>query len=180
MQANSSRSNLSAQSSGTPSASTISSSQGKQQVVELSGYVIILVENVEGKIKLYGSPPDRDNLEVGDEILEVNGLTLENISRTEVIRHIHDCIKSCTICLRVRKKNDSRLAWDIGNSVQDAFVIAVEEHARERLQRLAALNRVTPVDITQLSKKVSDPPNWPSYPCQFLVGSLITALWNFL
>ncbi|XP_017030185.1 protein PALS1 isoform X7 [Drosophila kikkawai] len=156
MQANSSRSNLSAQSSGTPSASTISSSQGKQQVVELSGYVIILVENVEGKIKLYGSPPDRDNLEVGDEILEVNGLTLENISRTEVIRHIHDCIKSCTICLRVRKKNDSRLAWDIGNSVQDAFVIAVEEHARERLQRLAALNRVTPVDITQLSKKLLD------------------------
>jgi len=62
----------------------------QQQVVELSGYVIILVENVEGKIKLYGSPPDRDNLEVGDEILEVNGLTLENISRTEVIRHIHD------------------------------------------------------------------------------------------
>ncbi|XP_068139739.1 protein PALS1 isoform X8 [Drosophila tropicalis] len=154
MQANSSRSTLSAQSSGTPSASTISSSQGKQQVVELSGYVIILVENVEGKIKLYGSPPDRDNLEVGDEILEVNGLTLDNISRTEVIRHIHDCIKSCTICLRVRKKNDSRLAWDIGNSVQDAFVIAVEEHARERLQRLAALNRVTPVDITQLSKKL--------------------------
>ncbi|XP_033251483.1 uncharacterized protein LOC108159648 isoform X3 [Drosophila miranda] len=156
MQGNSSRSTLSAQSSGTPSASTISSSQGKQQVVELSGYVIILVENVEGKIKLYGSPPDRDNLEVGDEILEVNGLSLENISRTEVIRHIHDCIKSCTICLRVRKKNDSRLAWDIGNSVQDAFVIAVEEHARERLQRLAALNRVTPVDITQLSKKLLD------------------------
>ncbi|XP_073832895.1 MAGUK p55 family member stardust isoform X1 [Musca autumnalis] len=153
MQSNTSRATLSAQSSGTPSASTISSS-GKQQVVELSGYVIILVENVDGKIKLYGSPPDRDNLEVGDEILEVNGLTLDNISRTEVIRHIHDCIKSCTICLRVRKKNDSRLAWDIGNSVQDAFVIAVEEHARERLQRLAALNRVTPVDITQLSKKL--------------------------
>jgi len=62
----------------------------QQQVVELSGYVIILVENAEGKIKLYGSPSDRDNLEVGDEILEVNGLTLDNISRTEAIRHIHD------------------------------------------------------------------------------------------
>uniref|UniRef100_A0A1B0A159 PDZ domain-containing protein n=1 Tax=Glossina pallidipes TaxID=7398 RepID=A0A1B0A159_GLOPL len=61
-----------------------------QQVVELSGYVIILVENVDGKIKLYGSPPDRDNLEVGDEILEVNGLSLDNISRTDIIRHIHD------------------------------------------------------------------------------------------
>ncbi|KAI9589878.1 hypothetical protein GQX74_008046 [Glossina fuscipes] len=81
-----------------------------QQVVELSGYVIILVENVDGKIKLYGSPPDRDNLEVGDEILEVNGLSLDNISRTDIIRHIHDCIKTCTICLRVRKKNDTRLA----------------------------------------------------------------------
>ncbi|XP_017475132.1 PREDICTED: uncharacterized protein LOC108365585, partial [Rhagoletis zephyria] len=124
----------------------------QQQVVELSGYVIILVKNVEGKIKLYGSPPDRDNLEVGDEILEVNGLTLENISYAEIIRHIYECIKSCTICLRVRKKNDTRLAWDIGNSVQEAFVIAVEEHARERLKRLAALNRVTPVDITEVSK----------------------------
>uniref|UniRef100_A0A1B0AN21 PDZ domain-containing protein n=1 Tax=Glossina palpalis gambiensis TaxID=67801 RepID=A0A1B0AN21_9MUSC len=81
----------------------------EQQVVELSGYVIILVENVDGKIKLYGSPPDRDNLEVGDEILEVNGLSLDNISRTDIIRHIHDCIKTCTICLRVRKKNDTRL-----------------------------------------------------------------------
>ncbi|XP_054731347.1 uncharacterized protein LOC129239676 isoform X2 [Anastrepha obliqua] len=152
MHANSSgRTALSAQSSGTPSQSTISSS-GKQQVVELSGYVIILVKNVEGKIKLYGSPPDRDNLEVGDEILEVNGLTLENISYAEIIRHIYECIKSCTICLRVRKKNDTRLAWDIGNSVQEAFVIAVEEHARERLKRLAALNRVTPVDITEVSK----------------------------
>ncbi|XP_067635690.1 uncharacterized protein sdt isoform X3 [Eurosta solidaginis] len=110
------------------------------------------VKNVEGKIKLYGSPPDRDNLEVGDEILEVNGRTLENISYAEIIRHIYDCIKSCTICLRVRKKNDTKLAWDIGNSVQEAFVIAVEEHARERLKRLAALNRVTPVDITEVSK----------------------------
>nr|DAA03274.1 TPA_inf: HDC17962 [Drosophila melanogaster] len=58
--------------------------------------------------------------------------------------------------LRGIKAGDGRrgsAAWDIGNSVQDAFVIAVEEHARERLQRLAALNRVTPVDITQLSKK---------------------------
>lgn len=62
----------------------------QQQVVELSGYVIILVKNVEGKIKLYGSPPDRDNLEVGDEILEVNGLTLENISYAEIIRHIYE------------------------------------------------------------------------------------------
>lgn len=36
-----------------------------------------------------GSPADKDNLEVGDEILEVNGKTLEDATHTEVISHIH-------------------------------------------------------------------------------------------
>lgn len=36
-----------------------------------------------------GSPADKDNLEVGDEILEVNGKTLEDATHTEVINHIH-------------------------------------------------------------------------------------------
>lgn len=36
-----------------------------------------------------GSPADNDNLEVGDEILEVNGKTLEDANHTEVINHIH-------------------------------------------------------------------------------------------
>lgn len=31
----------------------------KQQIVELNGYVIILVEGKDGKIKLYGSPADK-------------------------------------------------------------------------------------------------------------------------
>nr|CAI5868241.1 unnamed protein product [Callosobruchus analis] len=35
------------------------------------------------------SPADKDNLEVGDEILEVNGKTLEDATHTEVINHIH-------------------------------------------------------------------------------------------
>jgi hypothetical protein len=46
------------------------------------------------------------------------------------------------------------LAGELCNTVQDAFVIAVEQQARERLQRLSALKRITPVDITQLSIKV--------------------------
>lgn len=46
-------------------------------------------------------------------------------------------------------------AGELGNAVQDAFVIAVEQQARERLQRLSALKRVTPVDMSQLSIKVS-------------------------
>lgn len=37
-----------------------------------------------------GSPADNaDSLEVGDEILEVNGHTLENATHSEVIQHIH-------------------------------------------------------------------------------------------
>lgn len=46
------------------------------------------------------------------------------------------------------------VAGELCNTVQDAFVIAVEQQARERLQRLSALKRITPVDITQLSIKV--------------------------
>lgn len=38
---------------------------------------------------ILGSPADNDNLEVGDEILEVNGKTLEDANHTEVINHIH-------------------------------------------------------------------------------------------
>lgn len=61
-----------------------------QQVVELNGYVIIVVESRDNKIKLYGSPADRDNLEVGDEILDVNERKLEDLPRAEVIRYIHE------------------------------------------------------------------------------------------
>lgn len=61
-----------------------------QQVVELNGYVIILVESRDGKIKLYGSPADKDNLEVADEILDVNERKLEDSPRAEVIKHIHE------------------------------------------------------------------------------------------
>lgn len=49
----------------------------------------------------------------------------------------------------------SSTAGELGNAVQDAFVIAVEQQARERLQRLSALKRITPVDMSQLSIKVS-------------------------
>lgn len=40
------------------------------------------------------------------------------------------------------------------NNVQDAFVIAVEQQARERLERLSALKRIKPVDMTKLSHQV--------------------------
>lgn len=86
-------------------------------MVDLGGYVIILVETKDKKIKLYGrytcgstwvtdqgvvfgitltchtfisgSPADKADLEVGDEILEVNGRSMEEATHTEVISHIH-------------------------------------------------------------------------------------------
>ncbi|CAG0894381.1 unnamed protein product [Darwinula stevensoni] len=126
-------------------------------MVDLGGYVIILVETKDKKIKLYGSPADRADLEIGDEILEVNGRSLENCSHTDVISHIHQCIRSRTICLRVKRKSTNRLAIDLAqhSSVQDAFVIAVEQQARERLERLSALKKIKPVDMTKLSQQLS-------------------------
>lgn len=56
----------------------------------MSGYVIIVVERRDHSIKLYGSPADKDNLEVGDEILDINDCVLENLPRVEVIRFIHE------------------------------------------------------------------------------------------
>ena len=56
-----------------------------------------------------GSPADRADLEVGDEILEVNGKSLESLSHKEVISHIHQCIRSRTICLRVKRKTGAKL-----------------------------------------------------------------------
>ncbi|XP_023246869.1 uncharacterized protein LOC106636192 [Copidosoma floridanum] len=128
-------------------------------MVDLGGYIIILM-NHAGKMKLYGSPADNgDNLEVGDEILEINGRTLENATYEEVIKHIHQCIKSRTICLRVKRRSGNKMVLDGSNTVgiKDAFVIAVEKGARERLERLFALKRIQPRDIqTILHQQVSE------------------------
>ncbi|XP_068965971.1 uncharacterized protein [Bombus flavifrons] len=74
------------------------------EMIDLGGYIIILI-NENDKIKLYGSPANnRDTLEAVDEILEVNGSRLENSSQSEIIQYICQCVSSRTICLRVRKK----------------------------------------------------------------------------
>lgn len=66
----------------------------------------------------------------------------------------------CIICTCFhRLVNNLKLSLtvsDIGhNIIQDAFLIAVEEQARQRLQRLSALKRITPVDMSKLSVEVS-------------------------
>jgi len=127
-------------------------------MVDLGGYVIILVETHDKKVKLYGSPAEKADLEVADEILEVNGESLENSNHTDVIAHIHNCIKSRTICLRVKRRTSNKLAKELAENshVQDAFVIAVEQQAKERLERLSALRRIKPVDMTKLSQQLCD------------------------
>lgn len=42
------------------------------------------------------------------------------------------------------------------SNVQDAFVIAVEQQARERLEKLSALKKIKPVDMTKLSHQVTN------------------------
>ncbi|XP_064621850.1 protein PALS1-like isoform X2 [Lineus longissimus] len=117
--------------------------------VDLSGYVILLVEGDDGGIKLYGSPADRADLQVGDEILEVNGRRIDGTSHADIISHIHKCIKSRTICLKVKRRASFAEVADVHN-VQDAYVIAVEEKAKQRLEKLSAVHKIQPVDMTKL------------------------------
>ena len=92
-----------------------------------------------------GSPAEKADLEVADEILEINGQALEESTHTDVIAHIHNvsrksivdqsysdvhmhsyinvahlivpfshvvsfqCIKSRTICLRVKRRTGNKL-----------------------------------------------------------------------
>ncbi|XP_015115444.1 MAGUK p55 subfamily member 5 isoform X3 [Diachasma alloeum] len=118
-------------------------------MVDLGGYIIILM-NDNGKIKLYGSSADNaDYPELGDEILEVNGRTLENATDTEVSQHILQCIKSGTISLQVTRRTGNKIKLDGPNAerIRDAWVIALERGARERLQKLPALKKIQPRDI---------------------------------
>ncbi|XP_041981344.1 protein PALS1 isoform X2 [Aricia agestis] len=130
----------------------------KCKTVDLEGYVIIVVQTKDNKIKLYGSPSagNWENLELADEIMDVNETRLEDMTHTEVITHIHECISSCVIKLRVKRRGEPKYLSDLGpNIVQDAFLIAVEEQAQQRLQRLSALKRITPVDMSKLSVELN-------------------------
>ncbi|XP_058792463.1 protein PALS1 isoform X11 [Phymastichus coffea] len=124
--------------------------QASDPAMDLSGYIIVLM-NVSGKMKLYGSPADNaDSLEISDEILEINGRTLENATHDEVINHIYECIMSRTICMRLKRNVSNKIeVLDGPNSggIEDAWVIAVERGARERLKRLTADRKIRPRDI---------------------------------
>ena len=51
-----------------------------------------------------GSPAEKADLEVADEILEVNGESLENSNHTDVIAHIHNVRFSDDLTTTLQKK----------------------------------------------------------------------------
>ncbi|KAE8748634.1 hypothetical protein FOCC_FOCC004645 [Frankliniella occidentalis] len=65
----------------------------------------------------------------------------------------------------------------MAHSVQDAFVIAVEQQAKERLERLSQLKRIKPVDMNKLSDQR---PGSPSRPGPSRESSQSKEQWNGL
>ncbi|XP_074601259.1 MAGUK p55 family member stardust [Brevipalpus obovatus] len=117
-------------------------------MVDLGGYVIVLVEQ-KGKIRILGSAAEKSDC---DEILEINGKSLEDASHQDIVQHIHQCIRSRTICLRVKRRTSGKpaLTTDGEDVTVDAYVIG--SRAREHLQRLTRDSNITPRDIAQLSR----------------------------
>lgn len=64
-----------------------------------------------------GSPADKADLEVGDEILEVNGRSLEDATHTEVISHIHQVSNLTHFC------KNTRLPHRYGNLEGDEYIV---------------------------------------------------------
>ncbi|XP_071833486.1 protein PALS1-like isoform X2 [Apostichopus japonicus] len=95
---------------------------------------------------LPGSPADRADLEVGDEIIEVNGNTLESATHAEVITHIQQCVKSRTICLRVKRKSMSEADLE-NHRLKEAYVVANEEQAKAKLNGIASQKNVEAIDL---------------------------------
>ena len=50
----------------------------------------VLKAEILSSFVFIGSPAEKADLEVADEILEVNGESLENSNHTDVIAHIHN------------------------------------------------------------------------------------------
>ena len=72
---------------------------------------------------LSGSPAEKADLEVADEILEINGQSLDNSNHTDVIAHIHNVRNRNTLKILARKF--SNLSW-VPNSVSKGFDTAMK------------------------------------------------------
>ncbi|CAG5043423.1 unnamed protein product [Parnassius apollo] len=77
----------------------------------MKNFVLVLKDkNKQPKINRRSpSAGNWDNLELADEIMDVNETRLEDMTRTEVLSHIHECISSCVIKLRVKRRSETKL-----------------------------------------------------------------------
>ncbi|CAL4062141.1 unnamed protein product, partial [Meganyctiphanes norvegica] len=79
------------------------------------------------------------------------------MNQPQLTGYRHTCLDNRSICIMVQRaskyNNDSTVDLAASSNVQDAFVIAVEQQARERLERLSALKKIKPVDMTKLSSQ---------------------------
>ncbi|KAG9509737.1 MAGUK p55 subfamily member 5, partial [Fragariocoptes setiger] len=95
------------------------------------------------------SPADRDDC---DEIIEINGKALNECRHTDITQHIHQCIRSKTICLRVKKRR-SHCEVPIDASLLDAFVIG--SRAKYQLEKIVKqINIVASKDLRQITNKM--------------------------
>ncbi|GFO07354.1 MAGUK p55 subfamily member 5 [Plakobranchus ocellatus] len=105
-----------------------------------------------------------------DEIIEVNGRVIKNVPREFLTRYIYQpfciaditdlsfvvpdlrvtCIKSRTVSLRVKRRKQRRKKALNITKVHDAYVIALEDEARQRLEDFTTGQQVQAVDMTQV------------------------------
>ncbi|RUS84786.1 hypothetical protein EGW08_007470 [Elysia chlorotica] len=118
--------------------------------MNLSGYIILFAQTADLKTKLLGCPSNRLDMDKSDEIIEVNGRVIKSFSMELLTKYINECIKSRTVNLRVkRRKRRKKRVSDI-TKVHNAYVIALEDEARQRLDCFTASQQVPAVDMTQI------------------------------
>src|ERR1043165_8750577 len=90
-------------------------------------------------------------------IIIENCIVMINIKKLIEICHCGVCYVTIYVCTPNSFNSKMKLLFLIAaldlaqnSNVQDAFVIAVEQQARERLEKLSALKKVKPVDMTKL------------------------------
>lgn len=86
------------------------------------------------------SPAAKTGLLVDDEILEVNGERVANLSHTEVILSIHKCLRNRVIALKVRRGRQFFQGLNNGtdshDDLSDNYTGKVDTNTRNKLQKI--------------------------------------------
>ncbi|KAK3698826.1 hypothetical protein QZH41_016036 [Actinostola sp. cb2023] len=96
-----------------------------------------------------GSPAERANLRIGDELLEVNGVPLLNFSHMEVISSIHKCLKTRVIALKLIRG---------GDSVEGGFSTFMEDPSNDQQDKVDSATQ------KKLNSIIKDQENDPQFP----------------